>query len=241
MAEKQTILGRVAQLAKANINALLDRAEDPEKMLDQLIRDYTNNIAEAESAIAQTIGNLRLAEKDQEEDKANAANWGQKAAAASRRADEYRASGETDKADKFDNLAKEALRRQIDHERQANDAEPILASQRQMVEQLKSGLDSMKGKLTELKSKRDALVSRQKLAQAQNKVHDAMGNINIMDPTSELSRFEERVRKEEAMAMGRQELDADSLEAQFAALDEPGHDAEIEARLAALKDKGADA
>src|SRR5690625_6920779 len=57
MAEKQSILGRIAQLTRANINALLDRAEDPEKMLDQLIRDYTNNIAEAEQAIAQTIGN----------------------------------------------------------------------------------------------------------------------------------------------------------------------------------------
>ena len=55
MTQKQTILGRVSQLAKANINALLDRAEDPEKMLDQLVRDYTNSIAEAEEAVAQTI------------------------------------------------------------------------------------------------------------------------------------------------------------------------------------------
>ena len=68
MAEKQSILGRIAQLAKANINALIDRAEDPAKMIDQLIRDYSNSIAEAETSVAQTIGNLRLAEKDYEED-----------------------------------------------------------------------------------------------------------------------------------------------------------------------------
>ena len=68
MAEKQTILGRIAQLAKANINAILDKAEDPQKMIDQLIRDYTNSIVEAENAIAQTLGNLRMAEKDYEED-----------------------------------------------------------------------------------------------------------------------------------------------------------------------------
>ncbi|MGB3413216.1 MAG: PspA/IM30 family protein, partial [Microbacteriaceae bacterium] len=61
---KQSILGRIGQLLKANINALLDSAEDPEKMLDQLVRDYTNNIADAEDAIAQTIGNLRLMEDD---------------------------------------------------------------------------------------------------------------------------------------------------------------------------------
>ena len=61
MAEKQTIMGRIAQLAKANINALLDKAEDPQKMIDQLVRDYTNSIVEAENAIAQTLGNLRMA------------------------------------------------------------------------------------------------------------------------------------------------------------------------------------
>ena len=65
---KQSILGRIAQLAKANINALLDQAEDPQKMLDQMVRDYTNSIAEAEAAIAQTIGNLRLQEQDYQED-----------------------------------------------------------------------------------------------------------------------------------------------------------------------------
>ncbi len=55
MAEKQTILGRIAQLAKANINALLDKAEDPQKMIDQLIRDYTNSIIEAENATSRQL------------------------------------------------------------------------------------------------------------------------------------------------------------------------------------------
>ena len=64
MTKKQTILGRVSQLAKANNNSLLDRAEDPEKMLDQLVRDYTNSIAEAEEAVAQTIAHVRMAEGD---------------------------------------------------------------------------------------------------------------------------------------------------------------------------------
>ena len=59
-----SILGRVSQLVRANINAILDGAEDPEKMLDQLVRDFTDNIAEAEDAVAQTIGNLRLIEDD---------------------------------------------------------------------------------------------------------------------------------------------------------------------------------
>ena len=60
---KQSIFARVAQLAKANLNALLDSAEDPQKMLDQMVRDYSENIREAEAAIAQTIGNLRMLEE----------------------------------------------------------------------------------------------------------------------------------------------------------------------------------
>jgi len=61
---KQNIFGRVAQLAKADLNALLDYAEDPQKMLDQMVRDYSENIREAESAVATTIGNLRMTEED---------------------------------------------------------------------------------------------------------------------------------------------------------------------------------
>ena len=71
---KQSIFGRIAQLAKANINAMIDSAEDPQKMLDQMVRDYTENIREAESAVAQTIGNLRLLEKDHAEDVQEAAD-----------------------------------------------------------------------------------------------------------------------------------------------------------------------
>ena len=81
---KQSIFGRMAQLAKANINSLLDQAEDPQKMLDQMVRDYTNNIAEAESAVAQTIGNLRMLQDDYNEDSATPQDWGNKALAASR-------------------------------------------------------------------------------------------------------------------------------------------------------------
>ena len=153
MAEKQTILGRISQLAKANINALLDRAEDPQKMLDQLIRDYTNSIAEAETAVAQTVGNLRLAEKDYEEDVAVAADWGRKAAAASAKAEELRAAGDQAGAQKWDDLARVAIGKQIQFEGEAKTAEPIIASQREVVEKLKTGLTQMKDKLGELKIK----------------------------------------------------------------------------------------
>jgi phage shock protein A len=112
----QSILGRVGQLLRANVNAMLDGAEDPEKMLDQLIRDFTNNISDAEEAVAQTVGNLRMIEDDHREALAAATEWGAKAAAASRKADQVRAGGQTAEADRFDELAKTALRRQVSFE-----------------------------------------------------------------------------------------------------------------------------
>lgn len=232
---KQTILGRVTQLAKANINALLDQAEDPQKLLDQLIRDYTNNITEAEQAVAGTIGNLRLLEQDHGEDVDAAREWGEKARAASGKADELRAAGRGEDADTFDNLAKVALERQLQSEKEAKTAEPTIASQTEVVEKLKTGLERMKAKLIELKAKRDELVARSRSAQAQNRMMDAVKNINVLDPTSDLGRFEDKVRREEARAMGKQELAASSLDAQFEQLDSLGDSAEVEARLAALK------
>ena len=90
---KQSIFGRISQLLRANINGLIDQAEDPQLMLDQMVRDFTNSIADAEAAIAETIGNLRLLEDDHREDVEAAREWGEKALAASRKGDQLRASG----------------------------------------------------------------------------------------------------------------------------------------------------
>ncbi|GAB3110851.1 PspA/IM30 family protein [Janibacter alkaliphilus] len=238
MTQKQTILGRVSQLAKANINALLDRAEDPEKMLDQLVRDYTNSIAEAEEAVAQTIANTRMAEADLRSDQEAAQEWGRKAGAAAKKAEEMRGAGDTAGADKFENLAKVALQRQIQHEREVTEAEPRIAQQNATVDQLKDGLTQMRTKLDDLKGRRDQLVARARSAEAQEKVQDALGSLDVMDPTSELSRFEDRVQRQEAMAQGRAEARATTLDDQFAELEDHSDDAEIEARLAALKNQG---
>lgn len=232
---KQSIFGRISTLVRANINSLIDSAEDPQKMLDQLVRDYTNSIADAESAIAETIGNLRLLERDHQEDVNAAAEWGNKALAASRKADELRGAGNATDADKFDNLAKIALQRQISEENEARAIAPSIAAQTEVVDKLKNGLNGMKQKLEQLKSKRSELLARAKTAEAQNKVHDAVKSIDVLDPTSELGRFEDKVRRQEAIAQGKQELAASTLDAQFEALEDMGQLTEVEARLAALK------
>ncbi len=230
-----TILGRIGQLVRANINAMLDSAEDPEKMLDQLVRDFTNNIAEAEEAVAQTIGNLRLLEDDEKEAKEAATEWGAKALAASRRADEFRTAGNTAEADKFDNLAKIAIKRQLSFEEQVRTFDEQIATQTVLVDKLKDGLNHMRAKREELVQKKDELIARSKMARAQAQVTTTMKSVNVMDPTSEVARFEEKVRHEEARARGMAEVAESSLDAQFASLDDAGDDAEVEARLAALK------
>lgn len=239
MAQKQSILGRIGQLTRANINALLDKAEDPERMLDQLVRDYTNSIAEAEDAVAQTIGNLRLAEADHAEDVAAVKDWGSKALAASQKADALRTAGKAGEADKFDQLAKIALSKQIGFETEAKQAAPMIASQNEVVEKLKTGLIGMKGKLSELQTKRDQLVARAKTAEAQASVQDAVKSIDILDPTSELGRFEDKVRRSEAQVAGQAELNASSLDSQFEELEAATTNAEVEARLSELKGLGA--
>jgi phage shock protein A len=233
-----SILGRIGQLVRANVNSLLDSAEDQEKMLDQLVRDFTNNIVEAEEAVAQTIGNLRLVEDDAKEARSASSEWGDKAAAASRRADQLRSEGNTAEADRFDELAKIALRRQLSYEGQATTLETQATQQAELAEKLKDGLNKLRAKREELVQKRDELVSRAKMAQAQEQVQVSLQSVSALDPTSEISRFEERIRRQEAMVRGREEVAASSLEEQFASLDEDEDEIEVETRLAQLKTGG---
>jgi phage shock protein A len=233
-----TILGRIGQLVRANVNAMLDQAEDPEKMLEQLVRDFTNNIAEAEEAVARTVGNLRMLEDDHREAQEAHREWGQKALAASRRAEDLRGGGNAGEADRFDELAKIALRRQIDFESQVRSFDGQITQQRELTNQLKDGLNKLRVKREQLVQKRDELISRAKMAQAQVQVQQAVKSVSVMDPTSELSRFEETIRRQEAMARGMAEVSASSLESQFEQLEASGEELEVEARLQALKSGG---
>ena len=233
-----SILGRVGQLLRANVNAILDSAEDPERMLDQLVRDFTDNIAEAEDAVAQTIGNLRLLEDDAKEARTAATDWLAKAKAASRRADELRAAGSAAEADRFDDLAKVAIRRQVSYESQTTTLDTQVAAQSELAEKLKDGLNKLRVKREELLQKRDELVDRAKMAQAQSTVQETLQSVSVLDPTSELARFEEKVRRQEAHVRGREEVAASSIEQQFESLESAEEELEVEALLAELKSAG---
>jgi len=234
----QSIVGRIGQLIQANVNALIDSAEDPEKMLDQIVREYTQSVGEAEQATAVTVGNLRLLEEDYREASDAVHEWGQKALAASRKADEVREKGQTAEADRFDALARVALQRQLGYEEQARTLQTQTSQQSELTTQLKQGLDALRAKREELVQRRDQLVGRSKLAGARIRVQEGLRNASAMDPSSEIGRFEERVRREEAYASGLEEVSTDTIDAQFAQLDAQDNNDEVESRFAQLKAGG---
>jgi phage shock protein A len=132
-------------------------------------------------------------------------------------------------------LARQALKRQLQLEEQVRTLDGQVAAQSPVADKLKGGLSGLKGKREELVSKREELVARAKMARAQAQVQYAIKSVNIMDPTSELARFEERIRRVEARATGMAEIAASSLDGQFKELEILAGDVELDARLAALK------
>ncbi|MEU3371061.1 PspA/IM30 family protein [Streptomyces sp. NPDC006711] len=227
MSDKQSVLGRVVRLANTDVDALIARADDPGAVLDRLVRDYTDAIADAERAVSTTLGTLRLLEQDHADDVRADAEWGARARAVSRRADVLRAAGSDGAADTFDRLAKVALARQLRAEREATAAEPAIASQRDLVARLGAALDGMRARLGALKSGHEGV-------RARAGTRDGSEGVNPLDTTTELGRFEEKVAREEARLAGR-ELAASCLDGEFERLESPGDTAEVEARLAALK------
>jgi phage shock protein A len=213
------ILDRLSTILRANINAMLDQAEDPEKTLDQLIRDMAAAIGEARGQVAEMIAQEKLLEADMERNSNLARDWGQKAElAVSRNADD---------------LAKEALRRKIDYDNNAQAYQSQLQAQQQIVAKLKHDLNELENKYESAVRNREALIARHRRAVAQQKVAQTAAQLTTMDPSSELSRMEQRIRMEEARAAAISEVQGrQTLEDQFAALE---GDSELDRQLADLK------
>lgn len=216
------ILDRVSTILRANINALLDQAEDPEKALDQLIRDMADAIGQARGSVAEMIAQEKLLEADMERNANLAREWAQKAELAVNRG--------------ADDLAKEALRRKIDYDKNSQAYSTQLQAQSDVVQKLKHDLEQLESKYESAVRNRDAMISRHRRALAQQKVAKTAAQLTTVDPTSELARMEERIRMEEARAAALTEVHSRpaSLEDKFAALEQ---DDDLERQLADLKGK----
>jgi phage shock protein A len=236
---KQMILGRVARLGRVDVEGVLDQAADPYEVADRLIREYTGTIKEADEELAAAIRDRRALEQDRAEDLAAAAEWGVRAKTASRRADELRHSGADGPADRFDALARVALGRQLECERDASDAEPAIAVRTDAAGKLADGLAGMRSRLDLLQTRRDELVTRSRGGRATSALADAVATADtcdLFDPCGELGRFEAKLRREETRASGTEQLQSSVLDGKYESLDPLTDDEpEIAARLAHLK------
>lgn len=215
------ILDRMSTLIRANVNDMLDRAEDPEKTITQIIRDMETSIQTARQQVAAMIVQEKELEADVKETSNLSTEWGKKAERAV-------AAGK-------DDLAREALRRKKDNDDNARVYREQLSLQEQTVEKLKGQLRQLESKYQATLSQRDALIARQRRAQAQHQVATVASAtvLSPLDPTADLERMERRIRQTEAQAAAALEMGSDdSLEAQFRELDV---DDDIETELALLK------
>lgn len=232
---KQMILGRVSRLGRADVEGVLDQAEDPYKMADELIRVYSDTIHEADEALEAAIRDRRMLEQDRAEDLAAAAEWGVKARTASRRADALRRAGRAAEAGRFDTLARFALSRELQCEHDAIEAEPVIAVRAGTADRLKTGLERMRFRLTQLRNRRDEMVTRSRGVPGHAPKADTIRAVDLLDPTGDLGRFEDRLRREEARAAGTEQLAPSALDGRFESLDPFADEAEVDARLSRLK------
>lgn len=212
------IMDRLSRLIRANVNDLIDNAEDPEKMIDQILRDMQESITMARSQVAAMIAQEKELELDAAETKKLAGEWGRKAERAV-------TAGK-------DDLAREALRRKRDNEENSAIYSEQLGVQSQAVAKLKDQLRQLEAKYQTTLGARDTLIARQRRAKAQRQVAEAIVVLTPLDPSSELDRMERKIRSEEAHAMAALEIGDDSFEAQFQALDS---ESDVEDELQALK------
>jgi len=212
------IFERVNNILRANLNDILDRAEDPEKMLDQIIRDMEVAIRDAKGQVADMIAQEKMIKHDMERSQELSDQWGRKAELAVK-------NGK-------DELALEALKRKKDYQAHADVYRQQWEAQQAGVEKLKQELDELESKYDEAKRKKTVLIARHKRAAAQAQVVQTAERLDSIDYGAELDRMERRILEEEARAEATTEMAEESVEDQFATLEA---DDELQQELAALK------
>jgi phage shock protein A len=216
------LLERVATLLRANLNDLIDRAEEPEKMIRQVILDMENQLMQVKTQVAITIADLHLLEKRKTENLHKHDEWMRKA--------------ELAVGKQQDDLARIGIERALESRKLSGSFDEQIADQRVQVENLKSALHKLDAKLTEAKAKSELLVARQRRARAGIKASSAQAGIEAGASDSTFERMRRKVQMAEAVNQAQVELAADSIDDRFAALEK--HD-EVERLLSDLKERRA--
>jgi phage shock protein A len=204
------IFDRLKTVISSNMNDLIAKAENPEKMLNQMIIDMNEQLIESKKAVAMAIADEKRLEREVIENKAKAEDWEKKAVLAVR-------AGR-------DDLAKEALLRKQEHESYVGQLGTQWTAQKESVEKLKVSLRELQTKIEEASRKKNILIARAKRAEAQDKINKTMsslqGNKSAFDT---FDRMAKKIDELEARTEAQKELEdvssGASLEKQFAALE----------------------
>ncbi len=212
------VLERVAALVRANLNDLIDRAEDPEKMIKQVILDMENQLLQVKTQVAISMADLHLLQKKHAEQEDKSAEWMKKAELA------------VDKQQ--DDLARAALERYQSFTKLAEGYTQQVTEQRNQVESLRKALDQLEQKLTEARTKSDVLIAQHRRARALGKANDAQLAVGGAGPAAGFDRMQRKVMHSEAVSQAKSTLVADDLDRRFDALTK---DDEVTRMLDALK------
>jgi phage shock protein A len=220
------IFSRLRTLFASNVNALISKAEKPEKMLNQLIIEMNEQLIESKKAVAMAIADEKKLEREKDNQYAQSKEWERKAMLAV-------SSGR-------DDLAKEALLRKQEYDNAAAEYQKQWESQKASVDQLKESLRELQRKIEEAQRKKNLLIARAKRAEAQQKIQDTISTVSGNRSAFEaFDRMSQKVDEMEAMADASKELEDLSnntnLEKQFAQLETS--DATADSLLLELKEK----
>jgi phage shock protein A len=218
------IFERLSRLIRSNINDLIARAENPEKMLGQIIEDMRRQLAQAKQEVAVAIADERKLRAQFEEERSQAAEWERRARLAIREG--------------RDDLAKQALMRGGEHAQHAQGLEEQWQKHRHETERLKDSLRQLNSKIEEAKRKKNLLIAKQKRAEAQKRIHDTMAGLQDKSAFRAFDQMAEKIETAERRALASaevtEELTGDSLQHEFRQL-EAGGDVAVEEKLLALK------
>src|SRR6201993_4100442 len=214
------LLERVSTLVRANLNDLIDKAEDPEKMIKQVILDMQNQLLQVKTQVAIAIADQHLLEKKQKENEDKVAEWMRKAELA------------VDK--KQDDLARPALLRVESYRDMSGSFGQQVADQKAQVENLKTALRQLDQKLAEAQAKADLLIAQHRRARAVGKASDAKINAGNGSKAAAFDRMKHKVVREEAVSQAKADIAVDDVEDRLAALEKEDR---IEQLLGELKAK----
>jgi len=206
------IFSRLGTLIKSNLNDLITKAEDPEKMLSQVLLEMQQQLVEAKKAVAVAIADEKKLQKQYTAETDKSKEWERKAMVAVRAGD--------------DGLARQALARKNEHETIATQFQQQWISQKQAVEKLKDALRLLNNKIEEAKRKKNILIARKKRAEAQQQIANTMQGLGDTSAFDTFDRMAERIQLMEAEAEAGAELagelSGDTLESKFHALEAGG-------------------